>query len=253
MAIDIRISYSRFDCLGRPFGAQGVLKAMMKYKIEKAILVPQMAVDSDFRLGNKELWDVIKGDPRLYGYLVPNPNYPKESIQLMRSAMASQKFVALALFRGATRPYPNVDDYREILNAQRRFGKPIFINAENGEAVEAVGQMAREFPTVKFIMGSMGGHDWKRAMTLSTLLNVSLETSGSFDAEKIEDAIENLSPARVLFGSNLPFSDPACMLALIQNSDIPKSTLERILSRNATRLYSLDIDEDVSVTETVEY
>ena len=64
-------------------------------------------------------------------------------------------------------------------------------------------EMAREFPTVKFIVGSMGGSEWKRAMTLSPLLNVSLETSGSFDAEKIEEAISNLSPARVLYGSNL--------------------------------------------------
>lgn len=244
MAIDIRISYSRFDSLGRPFGAEGVLKAMQKYNIEKAVLVPEVAVDADFRLGNKEVFEIIRSDPRLYGYLVANPNYPKESIQMMRSGMLSRKFVALALFHGSSRPYANTDDYLEILNAHRRFGKPVFVDTPNAEAVESAEQMARDFPTLKFIFGGMGGRDWKRTMTSGPILNVMLETSGSFDAEKIEDAIANLSPGRVMFGSNLPFTDPSCMLALIQNSDIPKNTMDKILGGNARKLYGLDDEED---------
>jgi uncharacterized protein len=240
MAIDIRISYSRYDCLGRPFGLDGIRKAMDKYSIEKAVLVPEMAVDSDFRLGTKELWEVIKQDDRLFGYFVPNPNYPKESIQFMRTALGSPRFVAIGLFRGASRPYPNVDDYREILNAHRRFGKPVFINAENAEAIGAAEQMAREFSTLKFVLGSMGGREWKRAMTCGPQLNILLETSGSFDAEKIEEAATVLGPHRLLYGSGLPYSDPSCMLAMIQNSDISKSAMDGILRLNAVKLFKLD-------------
>ena len=239
MAIDIRVNFSEYDGLGQPFGVEGVLEAMQKYNIERAVLVPQMAVDSDFRLGNKELFDAVKSDDRLFGYLAANPNYPDESIRLMRSAMISPKFLAAAFFQGASLPYPNIDDYREILNAHRRFGKPVFVHTPHAEAVEAASQMAVEFPAIKFIFGSMGGDEWKRAMTSSQLLNVFLETSGSFDAEKIEEAVEHFGAHRVLYGSNLPFSDPASMLALIQNSDLPKDSMEKILGGNAKRLFAM--------------
>jgi uncharacterized protein len=217
---------------------------MKKYGIESAILVPEMAVSADFRMGNKELFEAVRNNEGLYGYLAANPNYPRESIQMMRSALASRKFPALAFFCGASRPYPNADDYREILNAHRRFGKPVFVNVPNAEAVESAEEMAREFPTIKFIFGSMGGSEWKRLMPCGRTLNISLETSGSFDAEKIEEAVANYSPGRILFGSGLPVTDPACMLALIQSSDLPKSTIDKILYGNAKKLFGLDAADD---------
>ena len=253
MVIDIRMNFVRYDALGRPFGVEGVLAAMKKYGIERAILVPRLAVDCDFRLGNKEIFEAIKADDRLFGYLVVNPNYPEESTQLMRSVMNSQKFLAAAFFQGASMPYPNVDDYREILNAYRRFGKPVFVQTSHAEAVTAAQEMAKEFPTIKFIFGSMGDDGWKRAMTSHLILNVVLETSGSFDAEKIEEAATLIGPHRVLFGSDLPFSDPASMLALIQNSNISQETAAKILGENANRLFGFDrpaAEEETEAGET---
>lgn len=240
MPVDIRMNFSRYDALGRPFGTDGVLSIMDRYGIETAILVPRLAVDSDFRLGNKELFDAVKNNDRLFAYLVVNPNYPEESIQLMRAAMSSPKFVAAAFFQGASMPWPNVDDYRDILNAYRRFAKPVFVNACHAEAVAAAEQMAREFPGIKFIFGCMGGDDWKRSIPSHSLLNVLLETSGSFDAEKIEEAVNAFGAHRILYGSDLPFSDPASMLALIRSSDLDRSAMDRILGGNAKRLFGLE-------------
>jgi predicted TIM-barrel fold metal-dependent hydrolase len=238
MPVDIRINYCEFDCVGRPFGIDGVLKAMQKYGIEKAVLLPSMAMDCDFRLGNKILFDAVKSDDRLFAYLSVNPNYPDESIRLMRSAMASPKFVGIALFQGASRPYPNIDDYREILSAYRRFLKPVFVNVQNGDAVVAAVEMAREFPGLKFILGMMGGDNWKRAITYHRQLNLLLETSGSFDAEKVEEAVEHFGAHRVLFGSDLPYSDIGSALALVQSSGLPKDAVDQILTRNAQKLFS---------------
>jgi uncharacterized protein len=243
MAVDIRMNFSHYDLLGRPFGIEGVLAAMQKHDIETAVLSSALAVDSDIKQGNKELFDIIKTYDRLYGYLVVNSNYAAESVQLMRAAMNSRKFVAAALFHGSSRPYPNLDDYADILNAYRRFTKPIFVNTPHAEAVAAAEQMAREFPAIKFILGSMGGEDWKRAMTFGRLLNVTLETSGSFDAEKIEEAVECIGAHRLLFGSNLPYSDPASMLALIRSSGISEDATGKILGGNARNLLGLNRDE----------
>lgn len=239
MILDIRMNFNQYDALGRPFGVEGVLASMDKYSIDKAVLISTLAVNADFRLGNKELFEAIKSNDRLYGYLTVNPSYPEETVQLMRSVMNSRKFVAAALFQGVTSPYPNLEDYRYILNAYRRFGKPVFINTPDVQSVAAAEEIAKEFSTIKFIFGSMGGEEWQRAATNNKQLNVYLEASGSFDSDKIETAVTNLGPHRVLFGSNAPFSDPASMLALVQSSNISQDAITKILSSNADKILGL--------------
>ena len=247
MPIDIRANFTRHDALGRPFGTEGIKKALDRFGIEAAILVPRLAVDADFLLGNRELLAAIKSDDRLYGYLVVNPVFPEEAIKLMRQAMVVPKFVALAMFQGASKPFPNLDDCREVLNAYRRFTKPVMLEVTSIEAISAAGQIATEFASIKFILGSMGGEAWKGVMGLGRLLNIHLETSGTLDSEKIEEAVENFGPRRVLFGSDLPFANPASMLALIQSSNIPKDVMSRILDTNAKNLFGLR--QELSTTE----
>jgi predicted TIM-barrel fold metal-dependent hydrolase len=135
------------------------------------------------------------------------------------------------------------------LNAYRRFGKPVFINTPDAQSIAAAEEIAKEFSTIKFIFGSMGGDEWQRSVSSNKLLNVYLETSGSFDADKIEAAVTNLGPHRVLFGSNAPFSDPASMLALIQSSNITKDAVSKILSANAEKIFGLSIKEAEPVVE----
>ena len=137
MAIDARMTLSRHDSLGRPFGAEGILKALDKYAIEAAVLTSAMAVDADIRQGNAFLAEAVKSDPRLFGCLVVNPAYPEDSIEIMRAMMTSAKFVALGFFKGVSKPYPNIDDCREIINAYRRYTKPILLHTPNAESVEA--------------------------------------------------------------------------------------------------------------------
>lgn len=246
MPIDIRVNFTRHDAVGRPFGIEGIRKALDRFGIERAILVPRLAVDADFLQGNNELLEAIKSDDRLFGYLVLNPVFPEESIKLMRSAMGGPKFVAMAMFQGASQPFPNLDDCREILNAYRRFTKPIMLDVTSIEAISAVGQIAAEFANVKFILGSMGGTAWKGVMGMSKHLNLFLETSGTLDSDKIEEAVESFGPRRVMFGSDLPFGNPASILALIQSSGIPRDVVTRILDTNARNLFGLGKEQQQS-------
>jgi predicted TIM-barrel fold metal-dependent hydrolase len=239
MAIDSRMCFTQHDSLGRPFGADGIVKAMDAYRIEAAVLVSSMAVDVDFVQGNTQLLEAIKSNPRLFGCLVVNPAYPAESIEVMRSMMSSPKFVSMGLFQGVSKPHPNIEDSREIINAYRRFAKPILLHAPNAAAVEAAVQIAGEFPGIKFILGSMGGPDWRRTIPYAKELNLVLETSGSFDAEKIEMAVTEFGSHRVLFASDFPASDIAPMLALIQSSGISKDAISEVLGENAKRLFGL--------------
>jgi predicted TIM-barrel fold metal-dependent hydrolase len=240
MAIDTRVNYTDFDAVGRPYGKAGLIKAMDRYSIEIAVLTSRLAVDCDFRRGNEELHEVLKTDDRLYGYLVVNPNYPEESIELMRQKMNSPKFLGAALYFGSTKGYPNLDDFSEILNGYRRFTKPVFVHAASLEAVDAVDQMATTFPGLKFIVGGMGGADWKEAINVAdSRVNVFLETSGSYDSEKIQEAVDRVGAHRILFGSDQPFADPASMLALIKSSGISDESMAKIAGHNARKFFGI--------------
>lgn len=239
MAVDVSMNFSRFDGLGKPFGVETIVKTMERFRIEAAVLFSGMAVDADFRLGNKELLDAIKSDPRLYGCLVVNPAYPEQSIELMRSAMTNPKVVAMGIFRGASTTYPNADDCREIINAYRRFTKPIILHTPCADAVRAAAEIAREFPGIKFVLGAMGGADWRLTIPYAKQLNLLLDTSGSFDSEKIEMAVNAFGPHRVVYGSGFPFSDIPSMLALVQSSGIAKDALPRVLGDNAKALFGI--------------
>ena len=249
MPIDIRVNFTEHDAVGRPFGIEGVRKALDRFQIETAILIPRLAVDADFAQGNKELLEAIKSDDRLYGYLVVNPVFPDESIKLMRQAMILPKFAGMAMFQGASKSFPNLDDCREILNSYRRYTKPVLLQADSPEAVSAAEGIAGEFPSTKFVLGSMGGEHCpatgsrdrreKCVMGLSKYMNLFLETSGSLESSKIEEAVASFGPRRVLFGSDLPFGNPASMLALIQTSSIPKDVMTRIFATNARTLFGL--------------
>ncbi|HET6455041.1 MAG TPA: hypothetical protein VFI02_11610, partial [Armatimonadota bacterium] len=70
MPIDARVNFTRHDAVGWAFGIEGVKKALDRFGIETAILIPRLSVDADFLQGNKDLLEAIKGDDRLYGYLV---------------------------------------------------------------------------------------------------------------------------------------------------------------------------------------
>ncbi|MBP6964742.1 MAG: amidohydrolase family protein [Armatimonadetes bacterium] len=238
MAIDIRVNYTDTDAVGRAFGTEGLVKAMDRYKIEAAVLTSRLAVECDFRRGNEELHQVLKGDERLYGYFVANPNYPGETVEMMRERMNSPKFLAAALYFGSTKPYPNAEDFDEILNGFRRFGKPGFIHTTDQQSVDAAEEIAQAFPGIQFILGGMGGADWKRAVNAADRrVNIFLETSGSYDAEKIAYAVEKVGAHRILFGSDQPFADPAAMLALIKSSGISEESMAKIAGQNARSVF----------------
>lgn len=74
-------------------------------------------------------------------------------------------------------------------------------------------------------------------MDLGKHVNLFLDTSGSLESSKIEEALESFGPRRVLFGSDLPFGNPASMLALVQSSGVPRDVVTRILDTNAKNLF----------------
>ncbi len=221
------------------------LSALLQSRgIERAMVLSSRAALVDPLTGNRILKATLEQTQGLYGCLVTHTNRVDASVQAVRDQLGSKNFLAVVMT--GTDPHeplqPLLAD--EILNACRRYQKPIFLHTPNAACVEMALQLAKTYNMHKFLFLGMGGRDWRSGIAAAQQsVNIFLETSGSLDRAKIAAAVEALGPNRVIFGSGLPALDPAAALGLIKDSSISPTEQRRVLYDNAARLLNLaDLD-----------
>lgn len=209
--------------------------------IDGAVLFSTHARWVDTLAGNRILKAMVGQDERLYACLTTHTNRADKSIAVMRELMPLRRFVGMCVV-GPRLDQPidrMVGD--EILNAYRRYTKPLFLYTPNAECVHAAMAIAKTFTMLKVVFLGMGGPDWRAAIAAAhACTNVLLETSGHPDRAKIPAAVEVLGAHRLVFGSDAPHTDAAAAVGLIEDSDLSDDARARILSENARRLFDLD-------------
>lgn len=220
-----------------------VLQTMQRYGIDGMALISGLAAHCDFVAGNRRLVESLDPSSGLFGYVTLSPDHTAESLEEQRKYLTRRDVLGGVLFGHDGQPV-TLDHARDILNAHRRYTKPMAIHVPDAVAVHAARQIAAEFPTMKFVFLGMGGEDWHTAvMTAKQHLNVYLEVSGSLDADKLSHAAAILTPRKLLFGSGLPDSDPHLILGLVAEArGVTDFDRARILSQNAQGLFNLTAD-----------
>ena len=103
-------------------------------------------------------------------------------------------------------------------------------------------EMVKDFTTQKFIILQMAGEHWPMAIALAAKIpNVYLETGGMVtDYDKLAEAAQVVAAVhRLLFGSGMPLINPVYALGMVRDSAIPAMDKDRILSRNAKKLFNI--------------
>jgi len=216
---------------------EAVLQTMRRSEITGGALISALAADCDFVTGNRRLREVISAEVGLFGWITLNTGYPAESQEEQRRHETRRGVVGVALFGHNGRPV-TLEAAREILNAQRRYAKPVALHIPDGDAVQAGREIAAAFPAMKFVFLTMGGDDWRSAVVVAKQhLNIYLEISGSQDSDKIAHTAAVLTPRKLLFGSGLPAHSPALPRALVESDPtLTRPDRNRILSENAVAL-----------------
>jgi predicted TIM-barrel fold metal-dependent hydrolase len=222
-----------------------VLATMDRFELDGVALISGLGTTCDFSNGNRLLREVLDEEQGLMGYVTLNTAYVEESLQEQRMYMSKREFVGGILIGETGKPI-NPKTASDIVNAQRRYGKPIAVIATNSEQVHSVRMLAEEFTQIKFLMLGMGGDDWRAAVdTAKKNLNVHLEISGSLDADKVTFAANSISARRLLFGSGLPNGDPSLYQGLVEDCEILTTTdRKRIAIDNALALFQIHAEVD---------
>ena len=208
--------------------------------IDNAIILSARAAQVDPTSGNRILKSMLEQDSGMFGCVVAQLSRVDASIQAVRELLGQKRFLSVLLTSGNPNEpvHPLLAD--EVLNACRRFQKPVFLQTPNAVCVEAALHLAKTYNMHKFVLLGMGGHDWRTGIAAAhQSVNIFLEASGALDRAKIPAAIEVIGSHRVLFGSSMPHIDPIAALGLIKDSNILPGDFRRITHDNAYKLFNL--------------
>jgi predicted TIM-barrel fold metal-dependent hydrolase len=225
--------------------AESVLRTQQRHDVAAVVLISGLAARCDFVAGNRRLREVLHPASGIYGYVVLNADYPEESQQEMQRYLLRREFVASVLFGHDGNPVL-LDDVRDLINAQRRFFKPVAIHTPDADAVHAAREIAAEFPTMKFLLLGMGGDFWTSAISAAKqTMNLYLEVSGSLDSDKIAHAAATLTPRKLIFGSSMPHQDISLTVGLVEDAPaLTQADRSRIFYHNALSLFNTKNDPD---------
>jgi len=222
-----------------------ILTTLRGAGLDGAALISGLAADCDFVAGNRQLREIVSPEDGLFGWVTLNAGYSVESQEEQRRHLNRRGMVGAALFGTPGRPV-TLTDAREILNAQRRYAKPVAVSVPDADAVHAARLIAAEFPAMRFVFLGMGGEDWRTAVAVAKQhLNVYLEVSGSLDADKVAQASSVVTARKLLYGSGLPHGSPHLTRALVESAPtLTRPDRGRILSENAVALLRTAVEPE---------
>ncbi|HSV72254.1 MAG TPA: amidohydrolase family protein [Chthonomonadales bacterium] len=221
----------------RPANRAAVAQALKDRRVCASVLLAAHARHIDPLAGNRILRAVLEQDSRLYGCVITHVNRPDASVAALRELMGASRMVAMAIAAPSLEAPVNRAVADEILQAFRRYTKPLYLFTPNAACVAAASEIARAYPMLKVVFVGMGGYDWRSAVAAAhQLTNVYLETSGTLHVSKLRVAVESLGPHRIVFGSGAPHVDAAAAAALVESSGLSQDVQARIFWDNAARL-----------------
>ena len=219
-------------------------------KINGALVASGRGASGDFRRGNAQVAKLLATQKAMLGCVVVNINYAEQSVKEMHSYLGDDNFAAILLTSGVRGRHVTLAE-AEDLNHYRLLTSPrlpaqaeVVIHRETSRRVERDTRVlgAPEPRQLELhdlvVLLRMGGEDWRMASVVAErTLNLYLEVSGSFSPDKIQFAVERIGSHRIVYGSGLPYVDPAATIGLVQDAEISESDKRNIFENSARRLF----------------
>ena len=233
--IDIYTEIGMPPLWGEESDSQKLLDNMTENNIMGSCVCSTQA-NVDFQKANFEVNELINENSKFLGILAVNIDYFNESGAQLRKYLVTPKFIAIKLFSSSEITLDSCDAF---LNIHRRYGTPVFIDCYNAKEANNIGEIAKEFNQMKFVMLGMGGEDYRSAISIARkTVNIYLETSGSLDPYKIKYACDIVGSHRLLYGSHAPYVESTVYKSLIENSGIDSRDIIDIYYNSAKRLFN---------------
>jgi len=242
MIIDFHAHIGESRIFARNSGsARSLVEMMDRNKIEKAVLIPTATPPRPRYY--EDVLNALKEYPdRFYGFFLANPR-DQNVCSLLDMVVNKYGFIGVKLhptFLGfpaddRTLVYPIMEKAKEL---------KILVIFHSDPTVYAtpwqVGLVALDFPEVTIVMAHMGFlaivYNDAAIQMAKKAPNLYLDTTGVYSTEKIAQAVRELGATRVIYGSDMPFHDPAFEMSKIGYVKISEEDKKLVWGGNAKRL-----------------
>ena len=217
-----------------------LLRTMDAHGVATAIARPlgaELVIDN--RQGNDRL---LAAAPRVRALVTANPWCGPAAVDELKRC---RELGAAGLFLHPARQgfMPLEQVATPVLDFAARASWPVMFHTGTFafSDVLAVGEIARRYPTVPFILGCGGFADmWFEVPgVMESVPNLWLETSHILGTG-IRKVLSGVGAQRVLFGSGEPSNRYSCALQTLENLALDADARRRVLYENALRLFNLD-------------
>jgi len=216
--------------------ASDLVEAYDRCGIRVGLVSSTISLLADYAVGNRLVLEAVKRYPeRIVGLYSLNPLY-EEAVEELRAYVEIYGFRGVKLHPDYFYIEPSEEPAVGALEAVAKLGVPLMLHSYDG-GVEA-SKVAELFPEMTIVVYHMGGVSWREGLRrLRRYDNVYVEISSSVtERGLVEEAVRTLGSSRVLFGSDIPYLEPAVSLGKVLGARIGRDEVEDILYRNAERL-----------------
>lgn len=216
-------------------------RAAQRARFDAFGVASRRALAGDLTAGNAEVKALLGETPQARGWVVINPVYPERSSEELRKYCSNPRWLGAFIHPEMTGESLASAATREMLNAYRRYTKPLLVHVADEHAARDLQTLAAEFTTLKIIALGAAGEDWQAcALVAKQATNVFLEPfSGGPHRGKLEAIVATAGPNRILFGSNYPEGNPGAALGLWMEAKLSDGEKQAMLTTNAVRLFGL--------------
>ena len=235
LVIDAHCHAGRGQAMSAPWTTRAdpdiTLRHMSEAGIDRTVIFP--INNADYEKPNEEVAEICGKYPNKFiGFAKHDPQTETGKIRrMLKREVESLGLRGLKLHRLPT---------REVLDAVAELNIPILYHPEK---VANFHMIAQEYPQVVFIMahlGNFGSRDWSEHIEAINVArrypNVYLETSSVVFFKFLEMAAEELSPNKLVFGSDGPELDSRIELHKIKLLKLPPDREALVLGGNIARL-----------------
>jgi len=245
-AIDIHVYYGHYYFAQLDYSISDLMRRMDQWNIEKAIVMSYLSLMGDFRRGDRQLFESIKGNDRLFGYCYVNGNYMAESAEHMARYLGLPECRGVKFHPEYSAKRPDDSDILPLFEkVAHEYQKPALIhswpvgehgNVSPGSHPRFIAELARRVPELTVIMGHMGGDQWCQAIELAKPYpNLYLDTVCTYtDYDKVKAAVDGLGRERLLLGTGGGFSS---QVPVVLDSQISDEDKRFVLYENARRIF----------------
>jgi predicted TIM-barrel fold metal-dependent hydrolase len=251
--IDTHLHLGSLANLNSPGGSdKQIVELLERHGIEKAIFSHHAALSTVAFGIEKTIEALQKYDGYLLCYLVFNPNFAAESLEILKRYKGTRYVAGIKIHPSWHACYPFDEKYDalwdfadkhglvilthswkpDVANKMQRFSDPFFF-----------GKILEKYPDIKLILAHAGGrgeYHYRVIELIEKYDNMYVDFSGDvFVPGLIEEYVRRAGSKKLLFGSDMPWIDIRYHLANIGSAGIGDSQKADIFGLNAVKLFGI--------------